>query len=151
MNASDYTPPKVFISYSWTADEYLDWVKKLAEKLRDSGVDVVLDRWRLKPGQDKFVFMEQMVTDPDIKKVVMLCDKRYANRADHREGGVGAESTIISQEVYNKVDQEKFIPVESAHKGFNSAARTATPSDVYAECQPVPCYTYFELKLLRLL
>jgi hypothetical protein len=111
MTSSEYSPPKVFISYSWTSDEYADWVKKLAEKLRDSGVDVVLDRWRLRPGQDKFAFMEQMVTDPEIKNVLILCDKRYADRADHREGGVGTESTIISQEVYNEVDQEKFIPV----------------------------------------
>jgi hypothetical protein len=111
MSSSDYVAPKVFISYSWTSDEYADWVKSLAAKLRDNSVDVILDRWKLRPGQDKYVFMEQMVTDPEIKKVVVLCDKRYAERADRREGGVGTESTIISQEVYNQVDQEKFIPV----------------------------------------
>lgn len=111
MSSSDYIPPKVFVSYSWTSDEYAEWVKKLAEKLRGDGVDVVLDRWRLRPGQDKYAFMEQMVTDPEIKKVLVICDKRYADRADHREGGVGTESTIISQEVYNEVAQEKFIPV----------------------------------------
>lgn len=108
---SDYVAPKVFISYSWTSDEYADWVRGLAAKLRDNGVDVILDRWRLRPGQDKYAFMEQMVTDPEIKKVVLLCDKRYAERADRREGGVGTESTIISQEIYNQVGQEKFIPV----------------------------------------
>lgn len=111
MDSSDYVSPKVFISYSWTSDEYADWVKSLAEKLRTNGVDIILDRWRLRPGQDKYVFMEQMVTDPEIKKVLVLCDKRYTERADRREGGVGTESTIISQEVYNQVDQEKFIPV----------------------------------------
>lgn len=111
MSSSDYVAPKVFVSYSWTSDEYADWVKSLAEKLRSNGVDVILDRWDLKPGQDKFVFMEQMVTNPDIKKVLVMCDKRYAERADRREGGVGTESTIISQEVYNQVGQEKFIPV----------------------------------------
>lgn len=121
MSSSDYKPPKVFISYSWTSDEYADWVKKLAEKLRDSGVDVVLDRWRLRPGQDKYAFMEQMVTDPEIRKVLILCDKRYAERADHREGGVGTESTIISQEVYNEVDQEKFIPVIT-ERGLDGAS-----------------------------
>lgn len=111
VNTSDYVAPKVFISYSWTSDEYADWVKSLAEKLRSNSVDVILDRWDLRPGQDKYAFMEQMVTDPEIKKVLVLCDKRYAERADRREGGVGTESTIISQEVYNRVDQEKFIPV----------------------------------------
>lgn len=108
---SDYVAPKVFVSYSWTSDDYADWVKSLAERLRSDGVDVILDRWRLRPGQDKYAFMEQMVTDPEIKKVLVMCDQRYAERADRREGGVGTESTIISQEVYNRVDQEKFIPV----------------------------------------
>jgi hypothetical protein len=108
---SEYVAPKVFISYSWTSDDYADRVKSLAEKLISNGVDVILDRWDLKPGQDKFAFMEQMVTNPEIKKVLLLCDRRYAERADRREGGVGTESTIISQEVYNQVDQEKFIPV----------------------------------------
>lgn len=111
INSSNYVAPKVFISYSWTSDEYADWVRVLAAKLRDNGVDVILDRWRLKPGQDKYAFMEQMVTDPEIKKVLVMCDKRYAERADRREGGVGTESTIISHEVYNQVGQEKFIPV----------------------------------------
>lgn len=111
MSSRDYVAPKVFISYSWTSDEYADWVKALAAKLRSNGVDVVLDRWRLRPGQDKYAFMEQMVTNSEIQKVLVLCDKRYAERADRREGGVGTESTIISQEVYNQVDQGKFIPV----------------------------------------
>lgn len=111
MSSRDYVAPKVFISYSWTSDEYADWVKALAEKLRSNGVDVVLDRWRLRPGQDKYAFMEQMVTNSEITKVLVMCDKRYAERADRREGGVGTESTIISQEVYNQVDQKKFIPV----------------------------------------
>ncbi|MDX6406706.1 MAG: hypothetical protein QOH70_4161 [Blastocatellia bacterium] len=111
MSSPNYVAPKVFISYSWTSDEYADWVKNLAEKLRSNSVDVVLDRWRLRPGQDKYAFMEQMVTDSEIKKVLVMCDKRYAERADRREGGVGTESTIISQEVYNQVDQEKFIPL----------------------------------------
>lgn len=111
MRSADHVPPKVFISYSWTSDEYAAWVTNLAERLRSNGVDVVLDRWRLRPGQDKYAFMEQMVTDPEVKKVLIICDKRYAERADRREGGVGTESTIISQEIYNQVDQEKFIPV----------------------------------------
>jgi hypothetical protein len=123
MSLSEQASPKVFISYSWTSDEFADWVLNLAERLRGDGIDAVLDRWRLKPGQDKYVFMEQMVTDSEIKKVLIICDKRYAERADRREGGVGTESTIISQEVYNQVDQQKFIPVV-AERGSNGEIYT---------------------------
>jgi len=103
--------PKVFTSYSWTTTEYSEWVRNLVDRLRGDSVDVILDVYRLKEGNDKYVFMEQMVTNPEVSKVLVISDRRYAEKANSREGGVGTESIIISQEVYEKVDQEKFIPV----------------------------------------
>jgi hypothetical protein len=75
------------------------------------GVDVVLDVWDLKEGDDKYAFMERMVTDESVTHVLMFCDAEYAEKADKRKAGVGTESQIISQEVYAKVRQSKFIPV----------------------------------------
>lgn len=103
--------PVVFISYSWTSDEYQKKVIDLATKLRRDGVDVKLDVWDLKEGHDKYVYMEKCVTDSTIDKVLILCDKKYAEKADKRQGGVGDETTIITSEVYGKAEQEKFIPV----------------------------------------
>ena len=103
--------PKVFISYSWSSIEHEKWVVELANKLMSDGVNVLLDKWELKEGQDKYVFMENMVTDSTISKVLIICDKQYQVKADSREGGVGTETQIISEEIYNKVAQEKFIPV----------------------------------------
>ena len=46
--------PKVFISYSWSSDTMaLD----LAKRLMEHGVEVVIDKWDLKEGQDKYAFM----------------------------------------------------------------------------------------------
>lgn len=105
-------PPKVFISYSWTSEEYQNRVIEFATRLRQQhSVDVKLDVWDLKAGQDTYKFMEQCVTDPDIDRVLILCDKRYAEKADERKGGVGDETAIITPEVYGNVTQEKFIPV----------------------------------------
>ncbi|MBL8811695.1 MAG: TIR domain-containing protein [Planctomycetaceae bacterium] len=110
--ANDITnPPRVFISYSWTNDPHIEWVADLGERLMNDGIDVVLDQWSLKDGQDLNAFMEQMVTDPSIKRVLIICDAQYAAKADSRKGGVGTESQIISQEVYERVDQEKFVPL----------------------------------------
>ncbi len=100
--------PKIFISYSWSSD---DFVLHLAERLVSHGVDVVLDKWDLKEGQDKYAFMEQCVTNPEITKVLIICDEKYAQKANGRTGGVGDETVIISSEVYGKMNQEKFIPV----------------------------------------
>jgi len=104
--------PKLFISYSWSTPDHEQWVLDLATELCDSGgVDVILDKWDLKEGQDAIAFMEQMVTNPDIKKVAMIFDKVYADKADGRQGGVGTETQIISKEVYEKQNQEKFVAI----------------------------------------
>lgn len=80
-----------------------------AERLVADGVNVVLDKWDLKEGNDKFAFMERMVTDPDISHVLVIGDQRYADKADSRKSGVGTESQIISSEIYAKADQTKFV------------------------------------------
>lgn len=105
------TAPKLFISYSWSDIEHEQWVVSLATELRESGIDVILDKWDLKEGHDAVVFMEQMVTNPEIKKVVIICDEKYAAKADGREGGVGTETQIISRNVYENQVQEKFVAV----------------------------------------
>lgn len=103
--------PHVFISYSWTTENFQQKVKEFATQLVHDGVDVKLDIWDLKDGQDKYVFMEQCVTDPEIDRVLIICDRGYALKADKRQGGVGDETAIISAEIYNNAKQEKFIPV----------------------------------------
>ena len=100
--------PKIFISYSWSSDAL---VLELAQRLVSHGVDVVLDKWDLKEGQDKYAFMERCVNDPEITKVLIICDKAYAQKANNRTGGVGDETVIISSEIYGNMNQEKFIPI----------------------------------------
>lgn len=108
--------PKIFISYSWSSDKL---VLPLAERLVSHGVDVILDKWNLKEGQDKYVFMEQCVNDPDIDKVLIICDRKYTEKANNRQGGVGDETTIISTEIYGNVQQEKFIPIVTEYNEDN--------------------------------
>jgi len=107
----DLRPPKLFVSYSWSSDEHMDWVMTLAKQLRDNGVDVILDKWDLPKGADKHQFMERMVVDPKVKKVVMICDAKYAEKANDRVGGVGEETQIITAEIYAQKDQSKFVAV----------------------------------------
>jgi len=111
--------PKLFISYSWSNPVHEQWVLNLATELIELGVDVILDKWDLKEGHDAVAFMEKMVTDPEIKKVVIVTDKIYAAKADGRAGGVGTETQIISKEIYDNQEQDKFVAVV-AEKDENS-------------------------------
>lgn len=103
--------PRVFISYSWTSDAYQREVVRLACRLVSDGVDVVIDVWDLQPGHDKYAFMERCVADETIDKVLILCDRAYAGKANARAGGVGDETSVITAHVYGKARQEKFIPI----------------------------------------
>lgn len=139
--------PKVFISYSWSSDEM---VTALAERLVSHGVDVVFDKWDLKEGQDKYAFMERSVNDPSITKVLIVCDKKYADKANARTGGVGDETVIISSEVYGRVEQEKFIPVIAEHDPEGNAYVPAyIKSRIYIDLSNEENYEAEYEKLLR--
>lgn len=103
--------PKVFISYSWSSPGHQARIRQWAEQLVSDGIDVVLDVWDLKEGDDKYAFMEKMVTDESVTHVLVFSDSEYAAKADARKAGVGTESQIISREVYSKVQQSKFLPI----------------------------------------
>ena len=53
------TGKKVFISYSWVPESNKEWVRKLAQKLEQDGVEVVIDYKDLRLGHDKYAFMER--------------------------------------------------------------------------------------------
>lgn len=139
--------PKIFISYSWSSDEI---VLSLAQRLVSHGVEVILDKWDLKEGQDKYAFMEQCVNDPEISKVLIICDKQYATKANERKGGVGDETVIISSEVYGKMNQEKFIPVvvEKDNEG-NPWVPTYIKTRIYIDLSDSEKYEEEYEKLLR--
>lgn len=115
---------------------------QLASELIESGVQVILDKWDLKVGQESIAFMEQMVTDPSIDKVIIISDRVYANKADGRLGGVGTESQIISQKIYEQIDEERFIAIISEK---DDAGRPYLPtfynSRVYIDLSQVDSYS----------
>ena len=110
-SADSATVPCAFVSYSWTSPEHQARIKEWADRLLSDGVDVKLDLYDLNEGDDKYAYMETMVTDPSVSHVLVFADREYAEKADARRAGVGVESQIISQEVYERVAQSKFIPI----------------------------------------
>lgn len=103
--------PRVFISYSWGSTETQNKVKDLVEQLESDGVDVIYDRKSLHLGNDITFFMEKLSKDTAIKKVLVICDESYTQKADSRKSGVGTEAEIIISDVYSKPLQNKIIPV----------------------------------------
>ena len=103
--------PKVFISYAWGNKDNQQKVLSFATSLIDAGIDVLLDKWDLKEGNDKYAYMEKCVTDSSVTNVLLLLDKTYTEKANERKGGVGDETQILSPEIYGTVDQRKILPI----------------------------------------
>jgi len=142
--------PKVFVSYSWSNSQHEQWVINLATELRQNGVDVILDKWDLREGHDAIAFMEKMVTDQEIKKVIIVCDRIYAEKADKRKGGVGTETQIISKEIYEKVQQDKFVAViAEKDKLGNPYLPTYYKSRIYIDLSEPDKYTENFERLVR--
>ena len=119
--------PCAFVSYSWTSPEHQARIKEWADQLLLDGIDVKLDIYDLSEGNDKFAYMESMVTDPAVSHVLVFSDAEYARKANDRRGGVGTESQIISREVYNEVEQTKFIPIVCEFDGTGDQREPCLP------------------------
>lgn len=111
MSSTPISQPKLFISYSWSNPDHEAWVLGLAEELSSQGIHVILDKWDLQPGHDANAFMESMVTDPSVNKVLLICDEVYARKSDGRKGGAGTEAQIITPEIYTQTKQDKFAAI----------------------------------------
>jgi hypothetical protein len=101
--------PRVFISYTGTDLANRSWVKAFAARLRSSGINARVDIYHLKPGQDLPQWMTNELIMAD--KVLLICDKYYAEKADSRNGGVGWETMIIQGDMMAHQEQNKYIAI----------------------------------------
>ena len=102
--------PKVFISYSWDNEEHKEWVLNLADRLCNDGIDVILDRYYLKPGKNLPHFVETSISKAE--RIIIVFTPNYKLKADKRDGGVGYEYSIMNADLYkNQTANKKIIPV----------------------------------------
>lgn len=100
---------RAFISYAWVNDEHNSWVLKLATNLRRHGVDVILDQWDARLGNDLAFFMEQGLTSSSF--VLCVCSDNYNIRANGGIGGAGYEKRIIASDMINAANKQFVIPI----------------------------------------
>ena len=101
--------PRVFISYTGIDLNNRKWVEDFAYRLRENGVDARIDMFHLKPGQDLPQWMTNEIIMAD--KVILICDKYYAEKADYRKGGVGWETMIIQGDMLSNQNLNKYIAI----------------------------------------
>jgi hypothetical protein len=112
-------PPEAFISYSYDSDDHVNWVEKLAKRLREHGVDVMLDKWLFKLGKPSGTEMNEAIAEAD--RVLCICTDTYVSRVDTGERGAGYEGFLINTELVKNAVTEKFIPIIRNIKGGKKA------------------------------
>lgn len=109
-NMGDTNEPLVFISYSWDDDAHRNWVREFADDLIKNGVKVIIDTYDLRLGGNRTFFMERSVEEADF--VLVIFTPAYRDKSNKRTGGAGYEYTIINQELYeNMSNNKKIIPI----------------------------------------
>lgn len=107
--------PKVFISYSHESAEHGDRVRALANRLREDGIDCVIDQYDPWPRNGWPIWMERQIEWADF--VLIVCTETYHRRAMGKEktgkgNGVALESVLIRNEMYmSPLHNEKFLPL----------------------------------------
>lgn len=117
--------PRVFISYTGENPENRTWVKNLVCKLRKNGINARVDIYHLKLGYDLPQWMTNELLMAD--KVLLICDKCYAKKADLRNGGVGWETMIIQGDMMANPHTNKYICIireENIDDGIPLYAKT---------------------------
>ena len=107
--------PRVFLSYSHDSEAHRAWVRLLAERLLEGGVEVTLDQWDLPLGADVVRFMDLGIRDAD--RVLMVCTANYVAKAEERKGGAGYEGMVVTGHVARATDTIKFVPIVRDHAG----------------------------------
>lgn len=119
-------PKRVFLSYAWEDDPYRLWVKRLASRLREDGVDARLDAWHLGENDHIAEFMNREVRQCDW--VLVLCSPAYqakvrATEDGERVAGVGWETRLLSGGILN--DNQNKVLAALARGEWTEAAPDA--------------------------
>ena len=121
------TFPKVFISYSHDTQQHKRWVLELATRLRNSGIDAIIDQFELKGGDDVPHFMETNLISSH--KILMVCTEKYVEKANAGDGGVGFEKMIVTATAMQKISESKVIPI--IRQSYTSEVPTFLKSKLY--------------------
>ena len=107
--------PKVFISYSQDSVDFADKVLNFSNKLRQEGIDAILDQYEEAPPEGWPRWMETNIEESDY--VLIIGSSGYLDKTTGKVGlgvgrGVKWESNLIYQKLYESDTlNPKFIPV----------------------------------------
>ena len=131
-------PPRVFVSYSHDAPEHSRRVLEFADRMREHGIDAVIDQYEPHPAEGWPKWMEDRFQEADF--TLLIITEGYLRRFEGQEGhGVAWEANLLRNRLYGSVfNNRKVIPVL-----FDAANRKFIPQPL----QGVTNYTFTTFEL----
>ncbi len=108
---------KVSITYAWQDDKYNESIEAFCSMLRESGYDARMDVMYI-DGQSAPDFNEMMSDLLGAEKVIVFLSKKYKEKADNYEGGVGSEFRTIIQDIKDKDKKYIFVWEKNSVENF---------------------------------
>src|SRR5580693_2645520 len=114
-SAAEQTASRVFVSYSHDSRVHEDRVLALADRLREDGIDAVLDQYDTAPPDGWPMWMDREIQKADF--VALVCTDVYRRRVEGREEqlkgrGVLWEAKLIYNHLYQTdTEVQRFIPI----------------------------------------
>jgi hypothetical protein len=103
--------PRCFLSYAWGVADHEKWVLTLAKDLRNSGIEVVLDKWHNTPGTSIVKFIERIRL---VDFVLAVGTPRYLQKynTESSDPVVEAELRLIGTRLRKRAEErERVIPL----------------------------------------
>ncbi len=115
MELPENRPPRVFISYSHDSTEHACLVLALANQLRESGIDALIDQYEIGPPDGWPVWMDFEIRRAEF--VLLICTENYLRCVEGRAlptvgRGVLWEAKLIYNHLYLADSRiQKFLPI----------------------------------------
>jgi hypothetical protein len=112
---AEQTSRRLFISYSHDSREHEDKVCALADRLREGGIDAIVDQYNTAPQEGWPMWMDREIQKADF--VALVCTETYLRRVEGQEEpgkgrGVLWEAKLIHNHLYVADSPvQKFIPI----------------------------------------
>ncbi|KTD48363.1 SEFIR domain protein [Legionella rubrilucens] len=108
---NEKTTPRVFISYSHESSSHIEEVRNIADILiQEYGIDVIGDFYEEdNPTGGLLTIFMQGCRQAD--RIIAILSPTYKTKANEGKGGVGYESSIITDDLYKNILSDKVIPV----------------------------------------
>lgn len=123
---------KVFISYAWEDVTFSEKILKLSNKLRENGIDAIIDQYEENPDLGWPMWMENQIENSDY--VLVVSTKTYFDKFKQLKNGKGVtwEISSIYQSLYNlQGHNDKFIPVVFFEDDKQYVLKALQPYTVY--------------------